>query len=49
MATNPGDELDPTQPFSLSDLMDDDDQGVSLDAAVDDEEHTPPTPGEGPQ
>ncbi len=46
MTTKPGDELDPTQPFSLSDLIDDDDQGVSLDAAADDEGPTrqPPPP-----
>ena len=39
MTTNPGDELDPTQPFSLSDLIDDDDDSLQ-DTADDDEEST---------
>jgi hypothetical protein len=51
MTTNPGDQLDPTQPFSLSDLFDDDDEGVSLDVTAENDEQSPvpPPPGERPQ
>jgi hypothetical protein len=28
MTTDPGDQLDPTQPLSLSDLIDDDDESI---------------------
>jgi hypothetical protein len=49
MTANSNDELDPTQPFSLSDLLDDDDEGVSLDITADNDEHlpVPPPPSEG--
>jgi hypothetical protein len=50
MTTDPGDQLDPTQPFSLSDLIDGDDEGVSLETAAEDEDPTaPPTAGERSQ
>ena len=39
MTTNPGDQLDPTQPFSLSDLLDDDDEGAPIDVTAEHDAH----------